>query len=140
MDPLNNNFYITPLKVISHPKGDLYHALKKSDTGFKEFGEAYFSSILLGEFKGWKCHSLMQMNLVVPIGRVAFYIHDEKVKKTSKVFLGDDNYMRLTIPPNLWVAFEGLTSNVNLILNIASIEHDPSEVRSVPIETFSLIC
>ena len=38
---------LTPLKRIHHPKGDVFHGMKKSDAGFSGFGEAYFSTINL---------------------------------------------------------------------------------------------
>ena len=36
---------ISTLKQIHHPKGDIFHVIKKSDVGFSGFGEAYFSII-----------------------------------------------------------------------------------------------
>ena len=44
------------------------------------------------------------------------------------VTLSHSNYKRLTIPPGLWVAFEGIGMNLNLLLNIADLEHDPQEI------------
>ena len=40
---------VTPLKTIFHPKGDIYHGIKKDDNGYLGFGEAYFSTIKYGE-------------------------------------------------------------------------------------------
>ena len=40
---------LTDLKVIHHPQGDIYHVMKKSDEGFKGYGEAYFSTIKKNE-------------------------------------------------------------------------------------------
>ena len=36
---------LTPIKIITNPKGDVMHALKRTDDSFSEFGEAYFSTI-----------------------------------------------------------------------------------------------
>ena len=47
---------LTPLKIISHPQGDILHGMKKSDSGFSGFGEAYFTQILYNEIKGWNRH------------------------------------------------------------------------------------
>ena len=43
---------LTPLNQIHHPKGDIYHAMKKSDDGFDGFGEAYFSTVHKNDIKG----------------------------------------------------------------------------------------
>ena len=44
---------ISELKKITHPKGDIYHALKSSENSYQGFGEAYFTNIHSGEIKGW---------------------------------------------------------------------------------------
>ena len=56
---------LTPLQQITHPKGDIFHAMKVSDDGFIGFGEAYFSTINKDVIKGWKKHTEMTLNLVV---------------------------------------------------------------------------
>jgi len=138
MSPVTEGVYCTPLKRIEHPKGDIYHAMKKSDDGFSGFGEAYFTTISAGEVKGWKKHTEMIMNLIVPVGGVTFYIHDDNTGKTENITLQPEHYCRLTIKPGLWVAFKGLDNMLNLVLNIASLEHDPIEAVNMPLETFLL--
>lgn len=121
---------ITPLKQIYNPKGNVSHAMKKSDLGFDGFGEAYFSTIHKNDIKGWKKHTRMTLNLVVPIGEIEFIVHDEDKNEFLTVKLSQNNYQRLTVKPNLWMAFKGL-GDYNLLLNLASIEHDPSEAINV---------
>jgi dTDP-4-dehydrorhamnose 3,5-epimerase len=126
---------LTSLDRIHHPKGDIYHAMKKSDIGFSGFGEAYFSTIGKGDVKGWKKHSKMILNLVVPIGEIKFVIYNENLKEFYSVKISQQNYQRLTIGSGLWVAFKGI-DKTNILLNIASMEHDSSESESAPIDTF----
>ena len=133
----NNAIILTKLNIISNPKGDIFHALKSSETNFLKFGEAYFTEIKNKETKGWKKHSQMIMNLIVPIGNVEFKIWDDINKKGYTAKIGDKNYSRLTIPNGNWVAFSG-HSNYNLVLNIASLEHDPSEAIDEDLETFPM--
>ena len=117
---------LTPLKQIFHPKGNIFHAMKKSDNGFNGFGEAYFSTVNKYGIKGWKKHTKMTLNLVVPIGEIEFVIYDESNNNFFEVILSKDNYQRLTIKPNVWMAFRG-KDEYNMLLNIANIEHDPNE-------------
>lgn len=126
---------LTPLKQIFNPKGDIFHAMKKSDVGFEGFGEAYFSTINKDDIKGWKKHTLMTMNLVVPIGEIEFVVYKEELKEFFSVKLSKTNYQRLTVKPGLWMAFRGLSEN-NMLLNIASLEHDPGEVENRNLEGF----
>lgn len=126
---------LTPLKRIANEKGDIYHAMKCSEESFSSFGEAYFSTVHMGDVKGWKKHTKMILNLVVPVGSIKFVAYDDRPDSaTYKVFyeviLSKDNYCRLTVPPNVWLSFQGIGENLNLLLNLASIEHDPNESES----------
>ena len=121
---------LTPLKQIFHPKGNIFHAMKKSDPGFAEFGEAYFSTINRNDIKGWKKHTRMTMNIVVPIGEIKFVVYNEQTKEFFSVLLSEKNYQRLTVAPNLWMAFNGI-GEYNMLLNLASFEHDPTEAINI---------
>jgi len=124
---------ITPLKQIHNPKGDIFHAMKKSDDGFDGFGEAYFSTVHKGDIKGWKKHTKMTLNLVVPVGEIEFVVYNENNNKFFDIILSQNNYKRLTVKPNLWMAFRGLEEN-SMLLNLASIEHDPNEAVNIDIK------
>jgi dTDP-4-dehydrorhamnose 3,5-epimerase len=121
---------LTPLKQIHNIKGDIFHAMKKSDNGFDGFGEAYFSTIHKDDIKGWKKHTKMTLNLVVPIGKINFVVYDEYKKEFFNVILSQNNYQRLTVKAGLWMAFRGVNEN-SMLLNLASIEHDPKEAINI---------
>lgn len=123
---------LTPLQVVSNPKGDIYHAMKASAPGYHGFGEAYFSTVARGLTKGWKRHNRFTLNLVVPVGEIRFIVYDDRPESATcsqfaDVCLGlSCNYARLTVPPGLWMAFQGV-GDFNLLLNIIDCEHDPAE-------------
>ena len=122
----------TPLSIIDTKGGAVLHAIKRSDYGFSGFGEAYFSMVEFGAIKAWKRHQKMILNLIVPIGQVRFVIYDDRENSLSKgmyqeVTLSLDNYFRLTVPPMLWIGFQGLDENISMLLNIADIEHTLEE-------------
>ena len=71
----------TNLNIFETESGSVLHALKKTDPGFKEFGEVYFSTVVKDAVKAWKLHQKMTHNLMVPVGRVLFSFLD--VRKTS---------------------------------------------------------
>ncbi len=121
---------LTPLRQIHNPKGDIFHAMKKSEAGFAGFGEAYFSTINKDDIKGWKKHTKMTLNLIVPVGEIEFVVFNDALDEFFSVKLSQNNYHRLTVKPNLWMAFRGLSDN-NMLLNIASIEHDSSESENI---------
>ena len=124
---------ISPLKVIKVNEGNILHGIKATDKGYFGFGEAYFSFIKAGEIKGWKRHFKMTLNIIVPSGEIQFVMFDDRnsnEKKFQKVILSVQNYFRLTIPPMVWVAFKDLSNKESILLNIASIPHDPNESES----------
>ena len=125
----------TPLSIIDTKGGVVLHAMKSCDPGFFGFGESYFSTIESNAIRGWKLHHEMVLNLIVPVGSVRFVIFDNRVDSRTEGKFGDfvlspSNYGRLTVPPNLWVGFQGIDLQDSLILNIASIPHDPNESES----------
>lgn len=125
---------LTTLKQIYHPLGDVFHGMKKSDVGFSGFGEAYFSTIHHNDIKPWKKHLKMTLNFVVPVGEIRFVIYDDRKGSSTHgnffdITLSPENYQRITIPPGLWVAFCGVGEKYNLLLNLANLEHDPTEVE-----------
>lgn len=123
--------HLVPLKRIPTAGGEVMHAMKGSDAGFKGFGEAYFSTVDFGAVKAWKCHRLMTSNLVVPCGKVKFVLCRGLKDASDHVFheieLSRQHYCRLTIPPLVWYGFQGLDKGLNLVLNLSDIEHDPKE-------------
>lgn len=129
---------LTPLKQIYNPKGDVFHAMKKSDEGFDGFGEAYFSTIHKDDIKGWKRHIKMTLNLVVPVGKIEFVVYDENSKEFFSVKLSQDNYQRLTVKAGLWMAFKGCDEN-SMLLNLASIEHNPDEAVNIELNEIKYV-
>lgn len=129
-----NDLIITSVREIDVQGGNVIHGIRKSDIGYQGFGEAYFSCIEYGAIKAWKMHKKMTLNLIVPKGLVRFIIFDNRkkslsYKKFDEVIMSRKKPTRLTIPPLLWFGFQGIDQSTSLVLNIANIEHDPSEVE-----------
>ena len=121
---------ITPLKTVNATGGDVLHVVKVGDNGFSSFGEAYFSTIESGAIKAWKRHREMTLNLVVPVGEIKFIIFDDRnqdKKLFMEVFLSRSNYCRLTVPPMVWMGFQGMGGKSSILLNVASVPHNPEE-------------
>ena len=123
---------LTPLNEILNDKGNIFHALKSTDETFISFGEAYFSNVNYGAIKGWKKHTRMFLNLIVPNGIIKFVLFDDREMSTTfgqfqEIEIGESNYQRLFVPPGIFMSFQGVGLSRNMLLNIASIPHDPTE-------------
>jgi dTDP-4-dehydrorhamnose 3,5-epimerase len=129
----------TPLKIIEGDNGNVMHALKCTDNDYVGFGEVYFSTINFETIKGWKKHTKMTSNLIVPNGEVQFVFYDDRDKSETKdcfvsINVSQKNYLRITVEPGLWMAFKGISREQNTVMNLASICHDPKEALNDPLE------
>ena len=129
----NNKIKIKKLKKFKLEDGDVYHALKASESEYYGFKEAYFSTIKNNKIKAWKRHYKMTMNLIVPIGKVQFVFYDENKNLLKNLMIGEENYSRITVPPMIWFGFKGVSLNTSYILNISNEIHDPLEVERKPL-------
>ena len=128
---------ITPLDVIHTPGGNVMHAMKESSAGYLGFGEVYFSKVDKGIIKAWKRHKKMTLNLVVPVGKIRFVLYDNRKLTNGRfqeVIISKENYCRLTIPPMVWLGFQGLSDDGSMLLNIANIEHNPGEIDRLEVD------
>lgn len=122
---------LEPLKRIPAEGGDILHILKCTEPGFSGFGEAYFSWVESTAVKAWRFHRRMTLNLAVPVGRVrfVFFVPGAGFRVEE---IGEANYARLKVPPGIWFGFQGRGGERSLVVNVANIPHDPSEVERMP--------
>ena len=81
----------------------------------------------------------MILNFAVPIGHIRFILFDDRDNSKTKgcyqeVILSRNNYQRLTVPPMIWFAFEGIAKDSSLLLNLASIPHKKEEQENLPLD------
>ena len=124
---------INSLKQIPDERGKVMHMLRDDSEGFVGFGEIYFSCVYPGAIKGWHIHKKMTLNYTVPQGAIKFVLYDDRLGSSSKgkvqeIFLGPDNYSRVTVPPMIWNGFKGIGTGIAIVANCASITHDPDEI------------
>ena len=76
----------------------------------------------------------MVLNLVAAVGSVRFVLFDDRQNSTTNhqfqeiVLSRVKHYARLTVPPMVWVGFQGVDKERSMVLNIANIKHSPDEV------------
>ena len=131
------------LKIFKSESGSVFHALKKTDIGFKRFGEVYFSTVLKDSIKAWKLHKKMTLNIVVPVGSILFGFKDDREEsktynKKYKVILSQENYSRIVIPPGIWFGFKGLSSELNLLCDITDYCFDAEEILRKEIDEIDM--
>ncbi len=125
---------ITPLKRIPDERGTIYHMLRSDAPHFKQFGEVYFTSAYPGVIKGWHKHTKMTLNYAVPLGMIKLVLYDDRpqsstYKELQELFIGEDNYCLVTIPPMVWNGFKCIGSKPVLLSNCSTHAFEDGEMQ-----------
>lgn len=125
---------INRLKRIPDERGAILHMFRADDPDFDKFGEIYFSLVYPGVIKGWHRHKLMTLNYAVPSGSIKLVCFDDREGSPTQgivqeIFVGDLNYVRVTIPPFVWNGFKGIGQTPALLANCSTLPHDPEEIE-----------
>lgn len=116
----------------SNDLGAVGRILRSTDDVCSGIAEVYMSTVKKGCTKGWKLHRKMLLNLVVVRGEIEFEFIDGRTQtanygRRDSVVLSSAKHSRLTVPPGIWMAFHGRSSDDNIVINAANMIHDPTE-------------
>ena len=125
---------ITPLRQIPDERGKIMHMMRADDPQFERFGEIYFSMVYPGAIKAWHLHTKMTLNYAVVSGTIKLVLYDPRPSSPTKgevqeIFLGEQNYARVKIPPGIYNGVKGVGMAPALVANCATIPHDPAEIQ-----------
>mgnify|MGYP001558238524 CR=1 FL=1 len=127
---------IVPLRRILDERGNIMHMFKVTDPEFTKFGEIYFSTIFPDAIKGWHLHSKMTLNYAAVSGNIKLVLFDMRKDSPTKgvlqeVFIGEDNYCRVSIPPGVLNGFKAVGNQKAIVANCTDIPHDPGEISRI---------
>ena len=125
---------VRPLRRIPDERGMVMHMLRVDDPHFERFGEIYFSMVYPGVVKGWHIHSRMTLNYAVVSGMIKLVLYDDRADSPTRaelmeLFIGDQNYALVTVPPFVWNGFKGVGTAPAIVANAATEPHDPAEIE-----------
>jgi dTDP-4-dehydrorhamnose 3,5-epimerase len=124
---------IIPLKQFPDERGCVKHMLRCDDPHFEKFGEIYFSTIYPGLFKGWHKHREMSLNYACVYGMIKLELYDDRPNSPTKgelqaLFLGDNSYVLVHIPPMVWNAFRGMGNWTSIVANCSTLPYSEDEI------------
>ena len=124
---------ISPLKIISDDRGSVMHMLRNDSQTFEKFGEIYFSTIFENKIKAWHLHKEATLNYACLYGKVKLALFDQRENSKTfgeyqELFLSLENYALITIPPNIWNGFKGLSKGHSIIANCLDLPHNEKEM------------
>ena len=126
--------HVRPLRRIPDERGTIMHMLRADEPHFEQFGEIYFSTVYPGVIKGWHIHTRITLNYAVIYGMIKLVLYDDRGGSSTRgevqeLFIGQDNYCLVTIPPLVWNGFKGIGTTVAIVANCATLPHDPEEIK-----------
>lgn len=138
-DRLIEGVKVISLRRIPDERGTIFHMLRATDSHFQKFGEIYFSTVYEDVIKAWHQHREMTLNYTCIFGRIKLVLYDERKDSPTKgslveIFLGQDNYSLVVIPPQIWNGFKGMSEPYAIVANCCTHVHDPS--RSTRLDPF----
>ena len=124
---------VVQLRRIPDERGAILHMLRSDSPGFEQFGEIYFSMVYPESVKAWHLHHRMTLNYAVPVGMIKLVCYDDRPASRTRgtlleLFVGDLNYVLVTVPPFVWNGFKGISSGPAIVANCATEPHDPGEI------------
>ena len=125
---------VKPLRKIPDERGCVMHMLRADDPEFERFGEIYFSTVRPGAIKAWHLHTEMTLHYAVVAGMIKLVLFDDREGSATRgevqeVFVGEENYCLVKIPPLIWNGFKGIGGQTAIVANCATIPHRPEEIR-----------
>ena len=131
-----NGVSIRYKQIIPDDRGKILHIMKNTDPNFTTFGEVYCSTVYPGVVKGWHMHKEMTLNYLVLKGNIKFVLYDDRVDSTTykqiqEIYIGDNNYVMVTVPPFVWNGFKGIGLDEALVINFTDIPHDSKEILRI---------
>lgn len=125
---------ITPLRQIPDERGKVMHMLRRDDPEFEQFGEVYFSMVYPQAIKAWQLHTAVTLNYAVVVGMIKLVLYDQRPGSSTHgqiqvIFAGEQNYVRVKIPPGIYTGFKGIGPVPAVVANCATLPHDPQESR-----------
>lgn len=130
---------VSSLKVIPDERGCVRHFLRCDEPDFHSIAEVYVTEVYRGVFKGWHSYPSKTITYTVVSGMVQLVLIDSRkdsptFQDTETLFLGKDNYSKVTIPPGVFNGFRGLTDAV--IVVAADEPFDEKRIIRFPKEYF----
>lgn len=129
---------VSPMKQIPDNRGTVKTVMNEGD----KFEWVYTTSIYKGIIKGWHGYVTKTLNYCVVHGLVKLVLFDRRPESKTlwqidELYLGDMNYSRVTIPPGVLNAFQGVT-DLSVVVVLADEVFDEGRMFRIPIDTESI--
>lgn len=121
-------------------RGFLYEIMRRDESMYLGFGQAYISAVNEGVVKAWHLHRVQIDNLCCVKGLIKVVLWDGRkdsltFEQINEFFIGEENLQLLQIPNGVLHGWQGKASGTSLVLNIPTEVYnyaEPDEYRIHP--------
>ena len=125
------------LRVIPDERGRVMEILRADDDLFLKFGQVYITTTYPQVVKAWHCHKVQTDHIVAVQGMIKLVLYDSREDSPTKgtveeYFLGDNNRIMLSIPPNVLHGYKTIGVEPSLLINFPTEPYNresPDEYR-----------
>ena len=115
-------------------RGKIMRMLRADDKEFVKFGEIYFSYTYPGAIKAWHRHKEMTLTYAAVFGKIKLVLFDDRKNSPTngsleEIFLSDEDYFTVTIPPLIWNGFKSIENKSSIIANCTDVPHSENEIE-----------
>tara|TARA_B110000483_G_scaffold200876_1_gene241531 strand:+ start:681 stop:1130 length:450 start_codon:yes stop_codon:yes gene_type:complete len=124
---------INKKKQFIDERGKIMRMLRVGDEEFTKFGEIYFSYTYPGAVKAWHRHKQMTLNYAAVFGKIKLVLFDDRINSPTfnqiqEIYLSDEDYFTVTIPPMIWNGFKAIVNQPAIIANCSDQVHSEDEI------------
>lgn len=131
---------IKKLRIIPDERGILMEILRSDDELFERFGQVYVTTAYPDVVKAWHMHKKQTDNMTCIKGVMKVALYDaredsETFKEINEFFIGEDNPMLLSIPPDVYHGFKAVGTEEAYMINVPTVlfnYKEPDEYRLPP--------
>jgi dTDP-4-dehydrorhamnose 3,5-epimerase-like enzyme len=124
-----NGVIVTPIKQIPDERGTVRKFITNND--IPDFAECYTTTIYKGVIKGLHGYYSKTIHYCVPVGLVKLVVWDAYTNEVQEIFVGTENFVRVTIAPKIMNAFQGI-ADVSLAVVVADEQFDENKTIRMP--------
>jgi dTDP-4-dehydrorhamnose 3,5-epimerase len=128
---------IIPLQQIPDERGKVMLVLNEKDPYCHGIKHVYHTVVNRGAIKGWHGYKTKTLHVACVFGMVKWVMWDsrewsETYRQVQEIYLGEDFYQLVVIPPGIFNAFKGLGVLPSILTVCADELYDESKMTRLP--------
>ena len=132
---------IKKLKVIPDDRGRVMEIFRKDDEAFQKFGQVYMTTVYKDIVKAWHYHCIQTDNFACIKGKIRLGLYDARknastYKQTQEFIMSLEEPILVSIPPNVYHGFKGLSDEEAIVINTPTEPYNHSTPDEYRVDAF----